>query len=101
MCFTCHLPTCILANYLMKIGLIADIHGNLQALERVLAALDAAGVELVLCVGDLVCYGANPNEVLALVRERGIFCVTGIMIRPLPGICLKRPVNHPARAMNR
>lgn len=61
----------------MKIGLIADIHGNLQALERVLAALDAAGVELVLCVGDLVCYGANPNEVMALVRERGILCVTG------------------------
>jgi putative phosphoesterase len=61
----------------MKIGLISDIHGNLQALTQVLAALDAAGVDMILCAGDLVCYGANPNEVMALLRGRGVACVAG------------------------
>lgn len=61
----------------MEIGLIADIHGNLQALQAVLAALEAADVALILCAGDVVCYGAQPNEVIALLRKRGIPCVAG------------------------
>lgn len=61
----------------MKIGLISDIHGNFQAFQQVLSSLEALEVNLVLCAGDLVCYGANPNEVLTLVRQQGISCVTG------------------------
>lgn len=61
----------------MRIGLISDLHANLQATQAVLAALDRETVDLILCAGDLVCYGANPNEVLALLRRRGIACVLG------------------------
>ena len=61
----------------MKLGLISDIHGNLQALEAVLAALEPHDVDLILCAGDLVCYGANPNEVVNLCKEKNIACVVG------------------------
>ena len=61
----------------MKIGIIGDIHGNLEALTAVLAALDADGVGRVACTGDVVGYGANPSECIALVRERAEACVGG------------------------
>jgi len=61
----------------MRLGLIADIHANLDALIAVLAELDRARVDLILCAGDLVCYGAFPNECLDLLRARGIPSVAG------------------------
>lgn len=61
----------------MKLGLITDIHGNISALESVLAALDHAGVDLILCAGDLVSYGGSDNEVISCIRDRTIPCVTG------------------------
>lgn len=61
----------------MRIGLISDLHANLPATQAVLAALDREAVDLILCAGDLVCYGAQPNEVLALLRRRGVPCVLG------------------------
>lgn len=61
----------------MKLGLISDIHGNLQALQAVLKALEPHKVDLILCAGDLVCYGANPNEVVNLCKEKNIACVLG------------------------
>jgi putative phosphoesterase len=61
----------------MKLGLISDIHGNLQALKAVLSALEPHRVDLILCAGDLVCYGANPNEVVRLCKENNIACVVG------------------------
>jgi putative phosphoesterase len=61
----------------LKIGLISDIHGNLQALEAVLFALDPHKVDLIVCAGDLICYGANPNSIIQLCKEKHIACVTG------------------------
>lgn len=61
----------------MKIGLISDIHANLQALEACLRALDQAGVDLVACLGDIVGYGADPNACLDLVRQRAAHTVLG------------------------
>jgi putative phosphoesterase len=61
----------------MKLGLISDIHGNLQALKAVLEALEPHEVDLILCAGDLVCYGANLNEVVRLCKENNIACVVG------------------------
>jgi diadenosine tetraphosphatase ApaH/serine/threonine PP2A family protein phosphatase len=54
----------------VRYGVIGDIHGNLEALQAVLAELEAAGVDQVLCVGDVVGYGADPQECLHLVEER-------------------------------
>jgi predicted phosphodiesterase len=62
----------------MRYALISDIHGNLPALEAVLASLDdQADVEAVYHLGDLVGYAPWPNEVVTLLRERAIPGVAG------------------------
>ena len=61
----------------MRIAVISDIHANLHALEAVLAAVDADGVDELWCLGDLVGYGPRPNECVALVRERASTCLVG------------------------
>jgi diadenosine tetraphosphatase ApaH/serine/threonine PP2A family protein phosphatase len=61
----------------VRYGVIGDIHGNLQALEAVLADLTGAGVDQVLCVGDVVGYGADPEACLRLVEERCAAVVGG------------------------
>jgi predicted phosphodiesterase len=64
-------------NHSMKLGLISDVHGNVQALRAVLTALEEDGAEFVICAGDLVAYGANPSQVIKLLRDRAIPCVAG------------------------
>ncbi|RLF87584.1 metallophosphoesterase [Thermococci archaeon] len=63
----------------MLIAFISDIHSNLEALEAVWREVKKADV--ILCMGDLVGYGANPNEVVDFFREemkkREIVCVRG------------------------
>ena len=54
----------------MRIALLSDVHGNLPAFEAVLADIEAAGAEQLWCLGDLVGYGAQPDECVALARER-------------------------------
>lgn len=51
------------------VAIISDVHANLEALDAVLGEL--LGLE-VYCLGDLVDYGAEPNEVIDTVQERGI-----------------------------
>ncbi|MEX2177012.1 MAG: metallophosphoesterase family protein [Pirellulaceae bacterium] len=46
----------------MKRAIISDIHGNLEALEAVLADLAGQGVDSIYCLGDIVGYGPNPRE---------------------------------------
>ncbi len=58
-------------------GVLGDIHGNREALEAVLDALDAHGVKRLLCVGDIVGYNADPDECAALLRERDAVCISG------------------------
>jgi len=61
----------------MKYAIISDIHGNHDALSAVLADVDAAGVDRVVCLGDVVGYGAQPRECIATLRERKIVTVAG------------------------
>jgi putative phosphoesterase len=61
----------------MKVATFGDIHGNLHALQAVLADMDQQRVDQIYCLGDLVGYGAHPNEVIALLRERHIPTVMG------------------------
>ena len=49
---------------------ISDVHGNLEALQAVFREIDARRPERVICLGDIVGYGASPNECLDLVRDR-------------------------------
>lgn len=61
----------------MRLAIISDIHGNLPALEAVLADVEATDAEAIWCLGDVVGYGAEPNECTRLVAERSAVCLAG------------------------
>jgi diadenosine tetraphosphatase ApaH/serine/threonine PP2A family protein phosphatase len=61
----------------VRVAAITDIHANLPALEAVLGEIDAAGVEEIWCLGDVIGYGAEPDECADLVRERCDLCLVG------------------------
>src|SRR5437762_2152256 len=50
-------------------AVFSDIHSNLEALEAVLADMDALGVQRRVCLVDIVGYAANPGKCLKLVRS--------------------------------
>lgn len=52
------------------IAFISDLHSNLEALETALRDIEAQGVETVVCLGDIIGYGASPFEVCKLVQEK-------------------------------
>ena len=56
----------------MKLAVISCIHGNIEALDAVLADIDTQKAEEIDCLGDLVGYGPYPNEVVKKIRSRGI-----------------------------
>src|SRR5918996_3396359 len=60
-----------------RVAVITDIHANLPALHAALARIDELGISEVYVVGDLVGYGPHPNEVCALIAERGIPTIYG------------------------
>jgi predicted phosphodiesterase len=53
----------------VKRALISDIHGNLGALEAVMADIGQQGVDETLCLGDIIGYGPNPCECLDIVMK--------------------------------
>lgn len=61
----------------MRIGIISDIHGNIEALTAVLDALKKAQPDQLICLGDLVGYGPNPNECIALIQEHADVVIAG------------------------
>ena len=52
----------------MRHAILSDIHGNLDALEAVLADVTEVGVDDMVCLGDFVGYGAAPNECISRLR---------------------------------
>ncbi len=61
----------------MKIGIFSDTHANHEALTAVLGAFERESVDKLVCLGDTVGYGANPNECCDLVREAAAFTILG------------------------
>jgi diadenosine tetraphosphatase ApaH/serine/threonine PP2A family protein phosphatase len=61
----------------MRACVITDVHGNLHALQAVLAAVADEQPDEVWCLGDLVGYGPRPNECSRLVAERADVCLVG------------------------
>ena len=61
----------------MRFAIISDIHANIQALEQVLAKCDQLDVDEIICLGDVVGYGGNPNECCDLLREYCTICLMG------------------------
>ncbi|MFA6034382.1 MAG: metallophosphoesterase family protein [Myxococcota bacterium] len=61
----------------MKLCIISDIHGNVDALRRVCSGIDAENPDKVVCLGDVVGYGANPNECCDIVKSIAEVTVMG------------------------
>jgi predicted phosphodiesterase len=53
----------------VKKAIISDIHGNLEALEAVLADIKSQGITEIYCLGDVVGYGPNPRECIDLIMD--------------------------------
>ncbi len=61
----------------MKRAVISDIHGNLEALQSVLAHIADQKVDEIFCLGDIIGYGPNPCECLDLVIDKTKVCLLG------------------------
>jgi putative phosphoesterase len=60
-----------------RVTIFGDIHGNLPALEAVLADIEIRDPSHLYCLGDLVGYGTFPNEVIETIRQRNIPTLMG------------------------
>ncbi len=61
----------------MKIAAISDIHGNLPALEAVLADIDSVGVDHLVCSGDIVLWGPDDRACWARIKQTGTPIIRG------------------------
>jgi putative phosphoesterase len=61
----------------MRIAAFSDIHGNLSALESVLKDINGRDIDMQFCLGDLVGYGAYPNEVIKFLRANHVPTIMG------------------------
>lgn len=61
----------------MKIAVISDIHGNLEALKTTLTYIQEENISTIICLGDVVGYGPHPNSCTELIREKCRFCLMG------------------------
>jgi predicted phosphodiesterase len=61
----------------MRVAVISDIHGNLHALEAVLAEIERAQPDALWCLGDHVGYGPRPNECCEAVRVQADLALVG------------------------
>ena len=61
----------------MRVAIVSDIHGNRQAFEAVLDAIEASDCEEMWCLGDLVGYGAEPDACVELARRHAAICLAG------------------------
>jgi diadenosine tetraphosphatase ApaH/serine/threonine PP2A family protein phosphatase len=61
----------------VRVAVISDVHGNLQALEAVLAAIDELQVDEIWSLGDVVGYGADPVRCMEIVDERAAVSLAG------------------------
>ena len=71
---TAHSPDNVEAS---RVALLSDVHGNLPAFQAVLEDIEREGVDARWCLGDLVGYGAQPDECVELARESCDVCLIG------------------------
>ncbi|RDH87890.1 MAG: hypothetical protein DIZ78_04960 [endosymbiont of Escarpia spicata] len=59
------------------IALFSDVHGNIDALQRVLDDIESVGAERIICLGDLASYNADQHTCMELLRSRDIEWIAG------------------------
>jgi predicted phosphodiesterase len=61
----------------MKTAILSDIHGNMEAFQSVLKAIEQAQISQIFCLGDCIGYGPEPHKVLNLIGDLNIATVLG------------------------
>ena len=61
----------------MRLAVLSDIHGNLEAFSRCLSDIEIFGVNRIVNLGDSIGYGPQPEEVLCLLKKKGIPNILG------------------------
>jgi diadenosine tetraphosphatase ApaH/serine/threonine PP2A family protein phosphatase len=61
----------------MRLGIFSDVHANLEALQAVVMEYQKSQIDRYVCLGDIVGYGANPNECCQIVRDLTNLVVVG------------------------
>jgi len=61
----------------MRVAIVSDIHSNLEALQKAFEIIDEKKIDEVVCLGDLVGYGANPNECIDITKKRASCVLLG------------------------
>ncbi len=61
----------------MRLAVIADIHGNLEAFKHVLKDIDRSAVDTIINLGDAIGYGPDPEAVVSLIGKRNIAGILG------------------------
>lgn len=61
----------------MKIAVLSDIHGNMEAFTQCLADIDRLGIDRIVNLGDAIGYGPQPAEVLTILEKKGIPTILG------------------------
>jgi predicted phosphodiesterase len=62
---------------MMKIAVISDIHANMAAFEKVLEDIEANAIDEIICLGDCIGYGPEPEQVVSEIRRRQIPTIIG------------------------
>lgn len=60
-----------------NIGVISDIHANIDALDAVFSDMKKKNIDTVLCTGDIVGYHTFPDEVVKRIQEEKVICIRG------------------------
>lgn len=81
----------------MRYLILSDIHANITALDTVLAATDGHWDKIV-CLGDIVGYGPDPNEAIDCIRALGCVTIRGNHDKAIAGITEAEDFNPIARA---
>lgn len=61
----------------MRTAIISDIHSNQEALEAVFFKIDSLSPDRIVCLGDLVGYYFDPNEIVEKIVEYDVTCIMG------------------------
>ena len=80
-----------------KIAIIADVHGNYEALKTVLADIKKRKIKQIYCLGDVIGKGSRSNECLDLLKIASWFMETEkifLIIRHMQPIYLKKDTNY-------
>lgn len=61
----------------MRIAIFSDVHANIEALSAVFEAYKTERIDKFVCIGDVVGYGASPNECCDLIRTKAAYTILG------------------------